>query len=128
MKSKLIFLIAMFMSGIAYADASFVGKYKCHGHDPYLNKDYAGTIEIAQHNAVYSLIMKYDTGEDMIATGGQYNNQLLFVVFQDIHKPKHIGLEQYEWKENNTKLAGYWVYLSQDKLGREICEKVPVTS
>lgn len=52
--------------------------------------------------------MKYDTGEAAKGTGGQYNSQLLFVVFQDTKDLKKVGLEQYEWKENGTKLAGFW--------------------
>lgn len=124
MRYGVLFLISLFFCANVLAANDFTGKFTCKGHDPYLNKDYTGTIEVTPHNTVYDLKMKYDTGEDAKGTGAQYNTQLLFVVFQDTKDLKKVGLEQYEWKENGSKLAGFWVYLGSDKLGREICEKV----
>ena len=108
---------------IGTAIANFTGKYKCSGFDPYLNKAYKGSIEITENEVVYDIKMHYDTGETYQATGGQYTDELLFVVFQDTHNLKRVGLEQYELKEDNT-IAGYWVYLGQNKLGSEVCVKI----
>lgn len=106
------------------APAVFVGDYKCIGNDPYLNKEYTGTIKVRQKNAVYSIEMKYDTGEKLIGTGGQYNEQLMSVVFQDPKNLKKVGLEQYTFTADKKAIQGYWIYLGQDKLGTETCEKI----
>ena len=68
--------------------------------------------------------MKYDTGENYRATGGQYNEELLSVVFQDMKDLKKVGLEQYRWSKGKKEMGGFWVYLGEDKLGTEICERV----
>jgi|GEM_PF-3100868 hypothetical protein len=105
--------------GVAY----FSGKYNCTGYDPYLNQKYTGQIEIVQNESVYDIKMHYSTNDHMIGTGGQYDDQLLFVVFQDQKDLKKVGLEQYQRKGEHT-IAGYWTYLGKNKLGEEICEKV----
>jgi hypothetical protein len=63
MKQGLLTILLILFCGIAYAETvpasavspstsgsenapSFAGTYHCKGHDPYLNKDYSGTIEI----------------------------------------------------------------------------------
>ena len=103
---------------------SFVGVYKCKGIDPYLNdKTYTGTVTVTQQNTVYRLEMDYDTGEKAIGTGGLYDQHLLSVVFQDTTDPKHVGLEQYHFTDDYKTMSGYWVYLGNDKLGKEICDK-----
>lgn len=107
----------------SYVVPSFVGVYRCHGTDPYLNKDYTGTVKVTQQNTVYRLEMDYDTGEKSIGTGGLYDKYLMSVVFQDTTDPKHIGLEQYHFTPDYKTMSGYWVYLGKDKLGKEICEK-----
>jgi hypothetical protein len=117
------FLLCSFTSA-AFAAADFEGTYKCKGHDPYVNKDYSGTITVTHTNAVYQLIMKYDLGEDAIGTGGQYDPTLMSVVFQDKKDLKHVGLEQYTFSADRKNIQGYWVYLGEDKLGSEVCEKV----
>jgi hypothetical protein len=104
--------------------AGFEGHYKCHGNDPYLGKDYTGTITVTPQNAVYQLVMDYDTGEHAFGTGGEYDKTIMFVVFQDQTDKTKIGLEQYQFSDDDNKIAGYWVYLGKDKLGREICDKV----
>jgi hypothetical protein len=120
-------LLALLLSvNSAYA-ASFIGTYHCTGHDPYLNRDYTGTVVIAQQNTVYKISMTYDTGEKYIATGGQYNEELLSVVFQDVNDLHKVGLEQYRLTPNRKQMGGYWVYLGEDKLGREVCLKEGAT-
>jgi hypothetical protein len=123
MKNGLLTLLLLTLSNLAWA--GFEGTYKCHGSDPYLNSDYKGTIVVTPQNAVYSLTMDYDTGESSVGTGGEYDKNVMFVVFQNKKDLKQVGLEQYQFSDNDTKISGYWVYLGKDKLGREICEKVP---
>jgi len=103
--------------------ASFLGSYHCTGFDPYLNKKYSGTVKVEQQSAVYRITMSYDTGETYYATGGQYNDELLSVVFQDHSDLKTVGLEQYRWSADKKAIGGFWVYLGKDKLGSEICNK-----
>lgn len=123
MKYGYIFLLGLFACH-AFAASPFEGKYKCQGTDPYLNKKYSGTLTITPQNTVYKISMKYDTGEELRGTGGQYNNELLSVVFQDVRDLKKVGLEQYQWGSSQKEMGGYWVYLGKDKLGSEVCERV----
>lgn len=102
----------------------FAGTYKCEGFDPYLNKNYTGTIRIIQQNTVYRLEMEYDTGEKATGTAGLFDRNTISVVFQDTEDPKKIGLERYSYSKDFKKIQGYWVYLHQDKLGTEVCEKI----
>lgn len=122
MKYRFALLLGLVSSSV-FAASTFEGVYQCEGTDPYLNKKYSGTLTITPQNTVYQISMKYDTGEELRGTGGQYNNQLLSVVFQDVHDLKKTGLEQYQWSEDKTRMGGYWVYLGKDKLGTEVCEK-----
>jgi len=109
---------------ISFAFSDFAGYYHCQGFDPYLNKKYTGKVTVYYQNTVYGLIMEYDTGEIYKGTGGQYSPELMSVVFQDIHNLKHVGLEQYTFAANKKIMQGFWVYLGEDKLGTEICEKI----
>jgi hypothetical protein len=113
-----------FASTVFAAEAGFEGTYKCKGYDPYANKAYQGTIIVTHKNAVYQLTMDYDSGEKAIGTGGQYDPTLMSVVFQDKENLKHIGLEQYTFTPDRKKIQGYWVYLGEDKLGSEVCDRV----
>ncbi len=119
MKIRMLVLITI-MSSSAYAE-NFIGTYQCKGYDPYLKKDYAGTVLIEQQNTVYKITMKYDTGQKYHATGGQYNNELLSVVFQDEKDLKRVGLEQYQVQSDKKTMGGFWVYLGKDLLGQETC-------
>lgn len=121
MKRKVLLLAYLFCTNL-YA-SSFLGTYHCKGHDPYLNRDYTGTMVIKQQNTVYTISMKYDTGEKYRATGGQYNDELMSVVFQDIKNLRHVGLEQYHFMADKNQIGGFWVYLGEDKLGKEICTR-----
>jgi hypothetical protein len=114
-----------FLSVCFAAPVDFSGTYKCQGFDPYTNQPYKGRIVISQQNTVYHLKMKYDTDEAN-GTGGLYDNQTISVVFQDINDPKKIGLERYSYSKDHKRIEGYWVYLGQDKLGKEACEKQPI--
>lgn len=69
--------------------------------------------------------MMYDTGEISQGTAGLWDETSLAVVFQDRKDPKKIGLERYTYSKDHEKIQGYWVYLGGDKLGKEVCEKVP---
>jgi hypothetical protein len=102
----------------------FAGTYHCYGFDPYLNKKYTGSIVITPQNTVYSLKMKYDTGEEAVGTAGLYDEDTISVVFQDTKDLKKVGLERYSYSSDHKRIQGYWVYLGQDKLGKEVCEKV----
>ena len=128
MKYCTLFALLLSLSNTALAatiaEPIFAGTYKCHGFDPYLNKYYSGTAIIKQQNTVYSIQMSYDTGEISRATGGQYNEKLLSVAFQDTKDLKKVGLEQYTLQDDKKTIEGYWVYLGKDKLGKETCEKV----
>jgi hypothetical protein len=109
---------------------SFAGTYHCKGHDPYLNKDYSGTVEITPQNTVYNLVMKYDLDTEVDhGTGGMYDKTLLSVVFQNEKDLKKVGLEQYHLSDDLSQISGFWVYLGHDKLGTEICTRdVPKTA
>lgn len=122
---KLLYFLVLLCCCTSVFAFDYVGVYKCTGHDPYLNKDYAGTLTIEQQKTVYKISMKYDTGEIYRATGGPYGNELLSVVFQDTKDCKKVGLEQYYWDKERKKMGGFWVYLGEDKLGTEVCEKQP---
>jgi hypothetical protein len=122
MNRKILSLAFAFTISTTHA-ASFVGTYHCKGHDPYINSNYTGTLVVKQQNAVYNITMQYNTGEKYKATGGQYNNELMSVVFQDTHDLHRVGLEQYRFLDDEKKIGGYWVYLGKDKLGKEICVK-----
>jgi hypothetical protein len=124
MKQGLLALILWFFCSVVVADApSFAGSYHCKGFDPYLKKPYTGVVKIKPQNTVYSLDMDYDTGDHDNGTGGMYDKTLLFVVFQDPKNLKHVGLEQYRFSDNFSKISGFWVYLNEDKLGTEICDR-----
>lgn len=119
-----IAIITLLFSSSVLADG-FQGEYKCHGEDPYLKTTYTGKITISPQNTVYKIKMEYSTGEKAIGTGGQYNELLLSVVFQDSKDLKTVGLEQYHWLDKEkTKMGGFWVYLGKDKLGKEVCERI----
>lgn len=123
MKWIYLSIIGLLVTTNAFANVDFIGVYRCKGHDPYLNKDYSGTVTIAQQNTVYKITMQYDTGEKYRATGGPYGDDLLSVVFQDTKNLKRVGLEQYRLEKGAKKMGGFWVYLGEDKLGTEICDK-----
>lgn len=119
---RYLLLLASFMSTNLYA-ASFLGTYHCTGHDPYLNRDYTGIITVKQQDTVYAITMEYNTGEKYKATGGQYNEELMSVVFQDTKNAHRVGLEQYHFSDNKNEMGGFWVYLGESKLGKESCIK-----
>lgn len=123
MKHRLLFLLLFTLSTHSYAASDFIGTYKCHGFDPYRNKEYSGTVIVRQQNTVYSLDMNYDTGDHDLGTGGQYDPSLMSVVFQDPKNLKSVGLEQYTFSADSKTMSGYWVYLGKDKLGTEVCIK-----
>ena len=122
MQARYFLLLPLVLSQVAFA-SNFIGTYHCNGFDPYLNKKYAGTVKVEQQNAVYKITMLYDTGEKYLATGGQYNEELLSVVFQQVGHLKVVGLEQYHLSEDKNTMGGYWVYLGKDKLGSEVCTR-----
>jgi hypothetical protein len=124
MKTNLFMMLLMCCANALAAAPVFQGDYKCAGYDPYIKKHYTGTVSIREQNTVYKILMQYDTGEKLVATGGQYNEQLMSVVFQDPSNLKKVGLEQYTFADDRKKIQGYWVYLGQDKLGSEVCEKI----
>lgn len=124
MKKLGILLITSLCLTSAWANYDFLGTYKCKGYDPYLAKDYSGTVVISQQNTVYRLRMSYDTGEVADGTAGLFDPDTISVVFQDVNDPKKIGLERYSVAKDGKNIEGYWVYLHQDKLGTEVCEKV----
>lgn len=121
MKRNLLLSVALLLTTTSFAASEFLGTYHCTGFDPYLNQNYSGTIVVEQQNAVYKITMKYDTGQIYKATGGQYNERLLSVVFQDEKDLKVVGLEQYHWIKDKKEMGGFWVYLGKDQLGKEIC-------
>jgi hypothetical protein len=123
MKNGIFFLLLFSYISICSAFIDFAGTYKCKGTDPYLNKEYSGTIKIIHQNTVYRLEMHYDD-EDSVGTGGLFNQDTLAVVFQNTKKLKLIGLERYAYSDDHKIIYGYWVYLGKDKLGKEVCEKV----
>lgn len=118
----LAWLLALLITSPLYAQ-TFAGTYRCTGYDPYLNRDYKGTLEVKPQNTVYRIKMTYDTGEVYNATGGQYNDELMSVVFQDSKNLRRVGLEQYHLSADKKQMGGFWVYLGKDKLGKEICIK-----
>ena len=120
------FLIALlFLASASFAAIpSFEGVYRCKGFDPYLNQDYSGTIRITPNNAVYQLVMEYNTGEVARGTAGRWDDTTLAVVFQDLKNLENIGLERYSFSNDYKRIQGYWVYLGRDRLGKEVCEKV----
>lgn len=124
MKTNLFIMLLICSTKLFAAAPVFAGDYKCVGYDPYIKKHYAGTVSIRAQNTVYKILMQYNTGEKLVATGGQYNEQLMSVVFQDPTNLKKVGLEQYTFADNRKKIQGYWVYLGKDKLGSEVCEKI----
>ncbi|OGT69666.1 MAG: hypothetical protein A3J38_04920 [Gammaproteobacteria bacterium RIFCSPHIGHO2_12_FULL_45_9] len=116
--------IALLLCGThAYCASDFAGTYRCKGFDPYINKEYSGTVQIIPQNSVYRLEMEYDTGDKAIGTAGLYDDNTVAVVFQDIKNLKKVGLERYSYSDDHRKIQGYWVYLGKDKLGKEVCEK-----
>lgn len=123
MKSKIVLLL-MFFSTYSFAMSEFEGTYRCAGFDPYLNKDYSGTVRIVRYNTVYNLLMEYDTGEVARGTAGLWDSSTLAVVFQDLKNLQNIGLERYSFSADRTRIQGYWVYLGNYKLGKEICQRV----
>ncbi len=124
MKSLLLAISLFLLSSFTYAAAEFLGTYRCHGYDPYINANYSGTVIVKQQGPVYRLEMDYDTGERSLGTGGQYDPVLMSVVFQDKKNIKNTGLEQYHLSDDKKTMSGYWVYLGDDKLGKESCERV----
>lgn len=123
MRYGFLVLSLLICNTTSFAMLNFVGTYNCKGFDPYLNKAYSGVVKITQQNTVYRLEMKYDTGENAVGTGGLYDDDTIAVVFQDTKDLKKVGLERYTYSNDLRRIEGYWVYLGQDKLGKEICEK-----
>jgi hypothetical protein len=124
MKPKFLHIPLFLLASSCFSAAPFVGQYTCKGSDPYLNRHYSGTVSISQQNTVYSLKMDYDTGEHSIGTGGQWDENLMSVVFQNQKNRKNIGLEQYHFSPDHSRIEGFWVYLGKDKLGKEVCTKL----
>jgi hypothetical protein len=122
MKQGCFALLILLFCGTALA-ADFAGTYTCHGYDPYMDRNYSGSVVIFPDKTVYKLDMVYDTGDKDIGTGGKYSDDLLSVVFQSRKDLKQVGLEQYHFTDNDTKISGFWVYLGKNKLGREVCER-----
>jgi hypothetical protein len=123
-KHGLLALLLLFFTTPGYAALTlFSGVYHCKGTDPYENKSYSGTVTITPQHGVYQLEMDYDDGANAVGTGGQYDPTLLSVVFQDKNNLKHIGLEQYTFTPDHKTIQGYWVYLGDHRLGKEVCEK-----
>lgn len=124
MKKGIFTLLLFSYASICFGGAAdFTGTYRCKGIDPYLNESYSGIVKIAQQNAVYKLDMAYDTGEKAIGTAGLYDDTTIAVVFQDKKNLKKVGLERYSLTPDHKKIQGYWVYLGEDKLGKEVCVK-----
>lgn len=124
MERKILFAMLCSCISICYATPDFLGTYKCKGYDPYLEKNYSGTIVISQQNTVYRVKMEYDTGEKYDGTAGLFDDNSISVAFQSTADLKVVGLERYAYAPNNPKIiGGYWVYLGKDKLGTEECEK-----
>jgi hypothetical protein len=124
MKHFILSVVLIIISSTGYCLPDYTGTYKCKGMDPYTKDTYTGTITIEPQNTVYKLYMSYDTGENSVGTGGLFDEDELAVVFQNVDDSKKVGLERYARDPKNpNKLQGYWVYLGQDKLGKEICEK-----
>lgn len=119
-----ILLFCLLFFSTSYADYEFEGTYRCAGYDPYLNKDYSGTVHIVRYNTVFNLLMEYDTGEVARGTAGLWDSLTLAVVFQDLKNLENIGLERYSFSKDHKRIQGYWVYLGRDKLGKEVCQKV----
>lgn len=124
MKRITIALLGSLVISPCFAAYDFIGTYKCRGYDPYLERSYTGIVKIEQQNTVYKLSMKYDTGEEAVGTAGLFDPDTISVVFQDKNNPKLIGLERYAVSKDGKSIEGYWVYLNQDKLGTEQCEKL----
>lgn len=118
---SLCFAVDGFQDNVS--ETAFSGVYDCHGTDPYLKKDYTGTVTVVQQHSVYRLDMRYSTGDNYIGTGGQYNPTLMFVAFQDTKDSHRVGLEQYTLTDDKSTIEGYWVYLKEDKLGTEVCKR-----
>jgi hypothetical protein len=128
MKKMILLTVFLIFSHNAFSQnaspAAFIGTYHCSGYDPYLDRNYTGTVKIEEQGPVYKMSMEYDTGEKYNATGGQYNEELLSVVFQDLSDPHIVGLEQYHLLDDKKSMGGFWVYLGKNKLGRETCTRV----
>jgi hypothetical protein len=125
MRRILALALALTIPACYADDVDFTGTYKCQGFDPYLNRNYTGTVVIKPYHTVYEMTMTYDTGEVAKGTAGLFSSDTLSVVFQDIKDPKKIGLERYSVAKDNPKnIQGYWVYLGGDKLGSEVCERL----
>ncbi|GEM_PF-6123786 len=123
MRSNIFIISLLFFASTCFADPDFEGTYRCAGFDPYINKDYSGTVHIVRYNTVYNLLMEYDTGEVARGTAGLWDSATLAVVFQDLKNLQNIGLERYSFSKDRKRIQGYWVYLGKDKLGKEVCEK-----
>lgn len=124
MLRKLTALVLASCVTTCFAAYDFTGSYSCKGFDPYLNKDYSGTVKITQQKSVYRLTMSYDTGEEADGTGGLYDDNTIAVVFQDTKDLKKVGLERYSLSDDGKSIQGYWVYLREDKLGTEVCTRI----
>jgi len=124
MRLLLLTLLLVPIITVAENNVAFLGSYKCSGYDPYLKQSYTGSVLVTQQKTVYRLNMKYDTGETYDATGGQYDPTLMSVVFQDRENLKRVGLEQYKLADDKLSMQGYWVYLGEDKLGKEVCKRI----
>jgi len=123
--SVLLFFFLVLKTSFSYALVDFEGTYACAGVDPYENKDYKGIIKIIRQPPVYQLEMDYDDGDHLVGTAGLFDNDALAVVFQNTKKKELIGLERYSFSDKkHKKIQGYWVYLGQEKLGKEVCEKI----
>lgn len=77
MKYVFCAFILLIQTSICIAEPNFAGTYRCEGYDPYLKKNYTGTIKIIPQNTVYKIEMEYDTGEKARGTGGLYDEDTI---------------------------------------------------
>ncbi len=120
-----LLLIVFFVAPTVFAaDAdSIEGTYKCKGSDPYINKDYTGTVTITKNGKVYNFDMHYYTGEASKGTGLLRNDMLMLVCQDPANVKDSTCIEYYAISKHDKKLVGEWVYLGKNKIGKETCSK-----
>lgn len=106
------------------ADASFLGKYACKGHNPYDNSDYSMLLEVTKTGDTYTFTWTDSNGYPVEYGTGVTNPSLpnmIAIIFWNGKDTERKGIVLYESTADGLK--GTWTYKTESKSGTESCTR-----
>lgn len=126
MKILLACLLLVSASVAIAGTTNIEGSYKCTGNDPFIKKDYVGTVTIAKAGQAYAVNMSFDKGDRLLGTGIlNKKGKTLSIVTRDTRDTKNPGyaVTYFNIKNGGKKLEGQWTLLDSTKIADEVCER-----